>query len=109
MLAQHGVAVEMAEHGAEALEKLAAGSYDLVFMDVQMPVMDGLAATRAIRARPGLEGLPVVAMTANALEGDRERCLEAGMNDYVAKPIVMQALAGTLQRWLGEAAGPGSS
>jgi len=100
MLAQHGIECDTAENGKVALEKLAARDYELVFMDVQMPVMGGLEATRAIRSRPGMMGVTIIAMTANAMEGDRERCIEAGMNDYIAKPIVPQALAEKLNLWL---------
>jgi CheY-like chemotaxis protein len=104
MLAQYGIECDTAEHGEIALQKLATHDYDLVFMDVQMPVMDGLAATRAIRSRPGMSGLRIIAMTANAMEGDRERCLEAGMNDYIAKPIVPKALEEKLRLWLAHGA-----
>jgi CheY-like chemotaxis protein len=74
----------------------------MVFMDCQMPVMDGLEATEKIRAL-GVRGeLPIVAMTANALQGDRDRCLDAGMNDYVAKPVRPDALAKVVSRWTGD-------
>ncbi|WP_420403632.1 response regulator [Nisaea sp.] len=87
LLRSFGAETEVAENGAEALSRLEQRRFDAVLMDVQMPVMDGYAATREIRRRyPDLE-LPVIAMTANALSGDRERCLEAGMDDHVAKPI----------------------
>jgi len=69
-------------------------------MDMQMPVMDGLNATREIRRRPELAGLPVVAMTANALDDDRQRCEEAGMNDFLVKPVDPEALWGMLRRWV---------
>src|SRR5690606_21913417 len=81
-----GLVVDIAENGAVALAKLQQSGYDLVLMDMQMPVMDGLEATREIRRRPGLQTLPVVAMTANAMVSDRQRCLDAGMNDHIAKP-----------------------
>jgi len=105
MLAQYGIAGDTAENGEVAMRKLAARDYDLVFMDVQMPVMGGLEATRAIRGRPGMAEVKIIAMTANAMEGDRERCLEAGMNDYIAKPIVPKALEEKLRLWLGQAPG----
>jgi two-component system, sensor histidine kinase and response regulator len=91
--------------GAEAIEALTASDYDLVLMDVQMPVMDGYTATLAIRA-PGSKvqnpAIPIIAMTADALEGDREKCLAAGMNGYVAKPIQREELRNVLDRWLTE-------
>ena len=100
MLGQAGLVVEVAENGAVALEKLAEADYDLVLMDMQMPVMDGLTATAEIRRQPRLDHLPVVAMTANAMAGDRERCLAAGMQDHVAKPIEPATLWGTLLHWI---------
>jgi PAS domain S-box-containing protein len=87
LLREAGFNVDIAENGEEAVERVGNGQYDLVFMDMQMPVMDGLMATRAIRKLPGLENLPIIAMTANAMRQDQERCLEAGMNDHLAKPI----------------------
>ncbi|MCA9757809.1 MAG: response regulator [Candidatus Eisenbacteria bacterium] len=86
ILAHLGYEADVAVNGAEAIEACRSGSYDLVLMDVQMPVVDGLAATRAVRALPGAQP-KIFAMTANAMEGDRERCLAAGMNDYIAKPV----------------------
>jgi len=100
LLGQAGVVVTVAGDGRAALEALAANAFDLVLMDVQMPVMDGLMATRAIRRQGSWADLPIVAMTANALERDRQACLEAGMNDYLAKPIEPEALWRTLLRWL---------
>ena len=97
--------VSWAEHGAAALERLQQEAFDLVLMDCQMPVMDGLEATRRLRAwerdRPDRPALPVVALTANALPSDREACLAAGMNEYLAKPIVRTELLATLARLLG--------
>jgi len=89
LLEKHGYAVEVAGNGREALDKLARGSFDLVLMDIQMPEMDGLEATAAIREIERATGnhLPVVAMTAHAMKGDSERCLAAGMDGYIAKPI----------------------
>jgi two-component system sensor histidine kinase/response regulator len=74
--------------------------YDLVLMDMQMPVMDGLTATEAIRSKPQLSGLPIIAMTANVMAADREKCIEAGMNDHVAKPIDPDELFTVLLRWI---------
>jgi CheY-like chemotaxis protein len=104
-----GHSLEAVGDGAAAVEAAAGGGFDVVLMDVQMPVLDGLAATRAIRALPGPAGrVPIVALTANAMSGDREECLEAGMDDYLAKPIEAAALAAALARARGgaEAAGP---
>lgn len=98
-----GLGVDTVENGALALDALAKGSYDAVLMDVQMPVMDGYSATREYRRREPDSDLPIIAMTANAMSGDRERCLEAGMNDHVAKPIDPDDLYAVLSRWLGAA------
>jgi len=95
-----GIRVDVASNGAEALEKIGRGDYDGVLMDCQMPVMDGFEATRKIRADARFETLPVIAMTANAMTGDREKCLECGMNDHVAKPIDVAHLFATLARWV---------
>jgi two-component system sensor histidine kinase/response regulator len=99
-LRRAGLEVEVAFHGGEALERLRQSTYDAVLMDCQMPVMDGYEATRRARALPGLSELPIIAMTANALEGDRERSLEAGMSDHLSKPIDVNHLYQTLGRWL---------
>jgi signal transduction histidine kinase/CheY-like chemotaxis protein/HPt (histidine-containing phosphotransfer) domain-containing protein len=100
LLSRAGIAVSVAGDGQEALDKLARQSFDGVLMDCQMPVMDGYAATRALRQRPQLAGLPVIAMTANAMVGDREKVLAAGMNDHIAKPINVEELFATLARWV---------
>ncbi len=95
-----GVMVDVAANGEEALNAVQARGYDAVLMDLQMPVMDGLQATRAIRDLPRLKGLPIIAMTASVMAGDRDRCLEAGMSDHISKPIGIEQLMGTLARWL---------
>ena len=95
-----GLVVDIAPDGAVALEMVQREPYDVVLMDMQMPVMDGLTATAEIRKLPGMDGLPILAMTANAMAGDRERCLAAGMNDHVAKPIDPRVLADRLQQWV---------
>ncbi|WP_139826384.1 response regulator [Derxia lacustris] len=103
MLRAQGMLFDLAQHGAEALDRLAEAEYDAVLMDVQMPVMDGYAATRELRRNPRLARLPVIAMTANAMVGDRERCLAAGMSDYLAKPVAPEALYATLRRQIAAA------
>ncbi|MDF1790500.1 MAG: response regulator [Thalassobaculaceae bacterium] len=95
-----GVIVETVENGALAVEAVGARPWDAVLMDIQMPVMDGYAAAREIRKRYPDIDLPIIAMTANAMSGDRERCLQAGMNDHVAKPIDPDDLYTVLARWL---------
>jgi PAS domain S-box-containing protein len=102
MLEEAGAAVRLAGNGAEALEELAAARFDCVLMDVQMPVMDGLETTRGIRADARLAGLRVLAMTATATSDERERCLAAGMDDFIAKPIQPALLVRTIAAWLPE-------
>ncbi|MEN9315576.1 MAG: hypothetical protein RIS35_1969 [Pseudomonadota bacterium] len=104
-----GFVVTVAEDGRAGVEKVQAWPCDLVFMDMQMPVMDGLEATRQIRKLEGFANLPIVAMTANAMAQDRERCLAAGMNDYVAKPIDPDALWQVLRKWIAPRAAKGGS
>ena len=94
-----GCAVELVDDGARALEAIRRRRPDLVLMDCQMPVLDGYEATRRLRAAGG--DVAVVALTANALEGDRERCLAAGMDDYLTKPIDREPLAAAIARWRG--------
>jgi two-component system sensor histidine kinase/response regulator len=96
-----GIEVVLAGHGQEALEILERDPhFDGVLMDCQMPVMDGYTATRAIRRNPHLAQLPVIAMTANAMAGDREKVLEAGMVDHIAKPLNVAAMFNTIARWV---------
>ncbi|MCG8617137.1 MAG: response regulator [Desulfobacterales bacterium] len=105
-LAGEKLDVEVAENGALAVEKIKAaqesdkGQYDAVLMDIEMPVMDGHAATRAIRREEDFRDLPIIAMTAHALEGDRDKCLAAGMNDYVSKPFDDKELFSALVKWI---------
>jgi PAS domain S-box-containing protein len=106
LLRSAGLTLDVAENGEEAVRRVRQQTYALVLMDVQMPVMDGYEATRRIRALPGCEALPILAMTANAMEGDRERSIAAGMNDHVTKPIDPDALWDALLRWLPAPASP---
>ncbi|MFO1421869.1 MAG: PAS domain S-box protein [Candidatus Competibacteraceae bacterium] len=99
-LREAGLEVDLAPNGAVAVDKVGGTVYDIVLMDMQMPVMDGIAATLAIRQMPDRADLPIVAMTANAMAGDRERCLAAGMNDHIAKPIDPQELFDKLRQWV---------
>jgi len=98
ILARHGARADVAANGLEALEAIARQCYDVVLMDVQMPEMDGFEATRQIRGRQDWTQPWIVAMTAGALEGDRERCLTAGMDDYVSKPVRVEDLMAALRR-----------
>jgi two-component system, sensor histidine kinase and response regulator len=100
LLGAAGVQVDVAENGEEGVRSVEQTPYDLVLMDLQMPVMDGLEATRRIRAQTKFRTLPILAMTANAMAGDRERSLAAGMNDHIAKPIDPDELFHVLLRWV---------
>jgi two-component system sensor histidine kinase/response regulator len=112
LLGSAGASVRVANHGGEAVRILTEGeqppSFDIVFMDLQMPEMDGFTATRLLRSRPQLQGLPIIAMTAHALVEERQRCLEAGMNDHVSKPIEPDALFATLRKWARPRQGQGA-
>ncbi len=106
LLSRAGYIVEIAENGVDALEKAKQqGRWDMILMDCQMPVMDGFEATRIIRKDKSLIRVPIVAVTANASLDERDRCLAAGMDDYLAKPISRKALDTVIQRWI-EPAGP---
>lgn len=100
VLQEASIRVDVANHGAQALEMVKKHDYDGILMDCQMPVMDGFEATRLIRANPAWADLPILAMTANAMSGDRELCLEAGMNDHIGKPIDVNQLFTTLAQWV---------
>ena len=110
MLEGLGCLVDVAPDGRQAVAALESTDYDLILMDCQMPEMDRFAATRAIRAREGSgRRTPIVAMTANAMAGDRERCLDAGMDGYLTKPVRPDELAATVAEWLAAPAGPGAA
>ena len=100
LLEEVGLAVDLAEDGRQALDLARKHTYALILMDMQMPVLNGLDATRAIRALPGHAQTPILAMTANAFDEDRQACIEAGMNEHISKPMNPQTLYGTLLRWL---------
>jgi CheY-like chemotaxis protein len=100
LLTREGIIVSVAGDGRQALELLDRERFDAVLMDCQMPVMDGYEATRALRQRQGMQTLPVIAMTANAMVGDREAALDAGMNDHVPKPFKVDDLMSVLRRWI---------
>jgi CheY-like chemotaxis protein len=95
-----GLASEVAVDGLEAVEKAGRNPYDLILMDMRMPKLDGLDATRRIRTLPGRDTMPIVAMTANAFAEDKAQCLEAGMNDFLSKPVLAQQLYEVLLKWL---------
>ncbi|MDR0355069.1 MAG: response regulator [Deltaproteobacteria bacterium] len=103
ILKKSGLAVKVANNGREAVEMVQKDKYALVLMDIQMPEMDGLEATRIIRGIAGFQNLPIIAMTAHAMSGDKELSLNSGMNDHVSKPIDVQELFKTLARWLPKA------
>lgn len=112
ILTHEGIQVDTVDNGHEAVTALSARphAYHLVFMDLQMPVMDGYSAARALRSMPEFKELPIIAMTAHTMAGEREACMAAGMNDHIAKPIEVEKLFQVLERWapLGGYQGPGS-
>jgi CheY-like chemotaxis protein len=100
MLEKAGLIVTIANNGEEAIEKVEDSEFDLVLMDVQMPEMDGLEATGCIRKNSRFSNLPIIAMTAQAMTGDREKCIEVGMDDYITKPIDINELFCVLVKWI---------
>ena len=101
LLTMVGFEVDVAENGKQAVERVEAGDYDIILMDIHMPQMDGLQATRAIKALPGRAGkAPIIAMSADALPRQVERCYAAGMVDHIAKPIQREVLYAKVERWL---------
>jgi PAS domain S-box-containing protein len=104
LLGRLGIELEIATNGAEAIEMVRAKPYAAVLMDIQMPEMDGLEATRLIRQDPAFQHLPIIAMTANAMKADVDAALAAGMNDFLSKPIEQAPLVASLRRWLPPAA-----
>jgi PAS domain S-box-containing protein len=102
LLKSVGVQVQTADNGLQALSLLGKMNFDAVLMDIQMPEMDGLTATQTIRSQPEFENLPIIAMTAGAMSGDKDRALKTGMNDYVAKPIDPQQLLRKLVKWIAQ-------
>ena len=100
LLEDAGLQVDLAENGLEAVALARENSYDLILMDMQMPKMNGIDATQAIRLLPGHTKTPILAMTANAFDEDRQACLKAGMNEHIGKPVVPEKLFETLLKWL---------
>lgn len=109
LLEYNGVTVALANHGKEALDMLSQTSFDCVLMDIQMPVMDGLEATRLIRANPQWSDALIIAVTANADQHHKDLCQNAGMDDFLAKPIDPERLVSTLLKWLTPESGAANS
>ena len=100
MLRQIGCTADVASNGAQAFEAVESIKYDIVFMDMQMPEMDGLEATRKIvNGKKSSERPKIIALTANSMSGDKENCIEAGMDDYITKPVRLEEVISTLKRW----------
>ncbi|MEI6062597.1 MAG: response regulator, partial [Bacteroidota bacterium] len=100
LIQKTNLVMDIVSDGSEAVHAVRSNSYSLVLMDVQMPVMDGLTATRLIREEFQMKKLPIIAMTANAMKGDREKCMSAGMNDYLSKPINPNELFALFEHWI---------
>ena len=100
VLEMHGMTVVQATDGRKAIAALGAGDIDLVLMDVMMPRMDGYETTRAIRKMPEYASLPVITVTARAMQGEREKSIDAGASDYITKPIDIEELLNCMERWL---------
>lgn len=108
-LERKGYEVEMAVDGRQGVDKAKTLAYDLVLMDMSLPEIDGWEATRELRADPATKELPIIALTAHAMSGDREKALEAGCNDYDTKPIELGRLLGKMEALLGGAGGSGGA
>ena len=100
LLEELGFTYDVANNGQEALEAVDKANYDIVLMDMQMPIMSGIEATQCIRQTYDKEALPIIAMTANVLPEHRQDCEKAGMNDFIAKPIIFESMDEILNRWL---------
>ena len=100
MLEDVGLVVEVADDGAQAVAKALATPFDLILMDMQMPVLDGVSAAHQIREKKPESATPIIALTANAFSEDRQKCLAAGMNDFVSKPVDPEMLFGVIWKWL---------
>jgi CheY-like chemotaxis protein len=100
LLEHVGLKVDLAEDGEQAVEMASRTAYDLILMDVQMPKMNGLEATRAIRVLPGRATIPIISLTANAFDEDRQACLDAGMSDHLGKPFMPEEFYAALLKWL---------
>ena len=101
VLEDHGMSVDFVENGRDAINKLQQkADYDIVLMDIMMPEMDGFETTRNIRADDRFKTLPIIALTAKAMKGDRERCIAAGASDYITKPVDTEQLLSLMRVWL---------
>jgi CheY-like chemotaxis protein len=107
LLKNMGLAFDLAETGRQAVEAVRQRTYSIILMDIRMPELDGLEATKTIRSLGTVNGkqIPIVAVTAQAMDGDKERCIWAGMSDYISKPFTREELEKTIFRWLGSSGG----